>query len=99
MQLRSLLTRAMEEVCEVGRALGVAIPDDALDRTTRFIDDLPADTTASMQRDLVEGRPSELEAQNGAVVRCGTRADVSVPVDTFIYHALLPMERRARETA
>lgn len=95
-ETRSLLTRAMEEIVRVGRARGVAIPDDALARTMRFIDDLPAEATASMQRDLVEGRPSELEAQNGAVVRLGMHANVAVPLNTFIYHALLPMERRAR---
>ncbi len=49
-----------------------------------------------MQRDILEGRPSELEAQNGAVVRLAEEAGIDVPVNAFIYHSLLPMELRAR---
>ena len=57
---------------------------------------VPGDRTASMQRDLMEGRPSELDAWNGAICRFGARADT--PVHSFTYHTLLPMERRARGT-
>jgi 2-dehydropantoate 2-reductase len=49
-----------------------------------------------MQRDIMDGRPSELEAQNGAIVRLGREASVAAPVNEFIYHSLLPMELRAR---
>ena len=51
-----------------------------------------------MQRDVMEGRPSELEAWNGAVCRLGARAGVDAPVHSFTYHTLPPMERRARGT-
>ena len=51
-----------------------------------------------MQRDVMEGRPSELEAWNGAVCRFGARAGVDTPVHSFTYHTLPPMERRARGT-
>ncbi len=44
----------------------------------------------------MEGCPSELEAQIGAVVRFVQEADVATPQHTFIYHSLLPMELRAR---
>jgi 2-dehydropantoate 2-reductase len=49
-----------------------------------------------MQRDVLAGRPSELEAQVGAVVRLGERLGVEVPVHRTIYAALLPQDRRAR---
>jgi 2-dehydropantoate 2-reductase len=49
-----------------------------------------------MQRDVLEGRPSELEAQNGAVVRLGEAAGVETPLNRFIYASLLPQERKAR---
>jgi len=48
---------------------------------------------------VMAGRPSELEAQNGAVVRLGEEAGVPTPVNRFVYAALLPQERRAREAA
>lgn len=61
-----------------------------------FIDSLQPDSTASMQRDIMEGRPSELEFQNGTVVRLGREVGVPTPVHTFLYHSLLPSELRAR---
>ena len=53
-------------------------------------------TTASLQRDVMTGRPSELEAQIGALVRFGREADVATPQHVMIYSSLLPMELRAR---
>jgi 2-dehydropantoate 2-reductase len=61
-----------------------------------YVDQLPPSATASMQRDIMEGRPSELRWQNGAVVRLGQEADVPTPTNAFIYHALLPLELKAR---
>jgi 2-dehydropantoate 2-reductase len=44
----------------------------------------------------MNGRPSELEAQNGAAVRLGQQVGVETPINTFIYNSLLPMEMRAQ---
>ena len=44
----------------------------------------------------MNGKPSELEAQTGAVVHMAQQAGVETPVNAFIYHSLLPMEMRAR---
>jgi 2-dehydropantoate 2-reductase len=95
-ETRELLATAMQEVSDVARARGIAIGDEAVTRTMRFVDGLPRDATASMQRDILEGRPSELEYQNGAVVRLGREAGVPVKVNEFIYRCLLPSELRAR---
>ncbi len=62
-----------------------------------FIDAPPEASTASMQRDIMAGRPSELESQNGAVVRLGREVGVATPVNALIHSALLPQERKARE--
>jgi len=91
-----LLREAMREVEALAVALGVALADDAIDKTLAFVDGLPEDVTSSMQRDIMEGRQSELEALNGAVVRLGREAGVATPVHGFIYAALAPMEARAR---
>ena len=49
-----------------------------------------------MQRDLMEGRPSELEVQTGGVVRLGLEVGAPTPVNAFIYNSLLPQEMKAR---
>ncbi len=61
-----------------------------------MFDSLRPEITSSMQRDVMEGRPSELDAQIGVVVRFGQEADVATPLHAFIYNSLLPMELRAR---
>jgi 2-dehydropantoate 2-reductase len=91
-----MLEQAMGEALAVARARGIALPEEAISRTMALIDGLPPGGTASMQRDIMAGRSSELEAQNGALVRLGQQAGVATPVHTFIYHALLPSELRAR---
>jgi 2-dehydropantoate 2-reductase len=95
-ETRELLERAMREVRAVAVARGVPLPEAAVAETMAFTDALPADGTTSMQRDIVAGRPSELEAQNGAVVRLGRNAGVETPVHDFIYRSLVPLELRAR---
>lgn len=80
----------------MGRALGVPLPPDAAQQTMALVDRLAPGATASMQRDIAEGRPSELESQNGAIVRLGREAGLPTPTHAFLYAARLPQERRAR---
>jgi 2-dehydropantoate 2-reductase len=93
---RRMAEAALQEVVAVGRAHGVALPDASVADTLAFMDGVPPSATASMQRDIMAGRPSELEAQSGAVVRLGAQVGVPTPVHSFLYHSLLPQERAAR---
>ena len=94
--IRSLLEAAMQEIYALARARGVKLADDIVARTLAFVDGLPPGVTASMQRDILEGRPSELASQNGAVVRMGAQAGAPTSVNAYLYHSLLPQEMRAR---
>ena len=91
------IPKAMLEVEALAAARGVDLARDAVDKTLHVVDGLAAELTSSMQRDIMEGRPSELEAVNGAVVRLGREMDVATPVNRFIYAALAPMEAKARK--
>lgn len=97
-ETRELLRQSIHEVYEVGKAQGINLPDNALDQTMQFLDSAPAAGTASMQRDVIDGRPSEIHEQCGAVVRFGENTGVLTPVNRYIYHSLLPLEHRARGT-
>jgi ketopantoate reductase len=94
----ALLLSAMRELVAVARARGVAVPDAAIDRALAIVDAMPKDGTASMQRDLAAGRPSELDDQAGALVRMAREAGVLAPVHEALHAALLPLERVARGT-
>ncbi len=95
-ETRAMLIRAIEEVVAVARARQVNLQQDIAEKTLAFIDQLAPGVLASMQRDIMEGKPSELEAQNGAVVRMGIECGVPTPTHAFIYASLLPQERKAR---
>jgi len=95
-ETRELIEWAMREVVDVGRAQGVALDEESLRQTLDAMDTLPADGTTSMQRDIASGKPSELEAQTGAIVRLGAQYGVPTPVNDVLYRSLLPLERRAR---
>jgi len=88
--------QVVKEVLVVAHAKGINIPVDALPATIARLESSPPSGTSSMQRDLMEGRPSELEVQNGGVVRLGLEAGVPTPVNSFIYDSLLPQEMKAR---
>ncbi len=96
---RALLASAMRETWSVARGLGIPVREDTVEKCLAFFDNLPAEGSTSMQRDVIAGRPSELEAQAGAVVRFGRAAGVPTPVFDVLYAALLPQESKAREVA
>lgn len=85
---RALVEDAMREVADVGTAAGANLTSDDVDITMGHYDAFTPDSTASMQRDLIAGRPSELEEQNGAVVRIAAVHGVAVPINSTIYRAL-----------
>ena len=91
-----MLGQAAEEICEVAWARKIALPQDSVSKILAFWDSVPPEGTTSIQRDIMNGRPSELESLNGTVVRMGKEVGVKTPVNAFIYYSLLPMEMRAR---
>jgi 2-dehydropantoate 2-reductase len=98
-QTRSLYSEVVREVYSVARARGIAVPEEHLQTVDNWPDRLEPGATTSLQRDIAEGRPSELEEQIGVVIRTGREVGVEPAVHTFIYHSLLPCELRARGKA
>ena len=78
---------------QVANARGVNLDQISLKRTWDFYDNLPPQGTASMQRDIINGKPSELGSQTGIIVRYGKESNVPTPINTFIYNSLLPVEK------
>ncbi|MBL7063588.1 MAG: 2-dehydropantoate 2-reductase [Anaerolineae bacterium] len=95
-ETRQMLEQAMHEILALAWAREIGLPEETIRQTMALINSLPPGGTASMQRDIMEGRPSELETQSGAVVRLGQEVGVATPLHAFIYHSLLPLEQRAR---
>ena len=93
---RQMLRDCVSEIYHVGLAHGVALLPESIEMVMRFVDAQPDHATSSLQRDIIAGKPSELEAWNGAVVRLGQQVNVPTPTHSFIYTSLLLQEHQAR---
>ena len=85
---RALFVSAIAEAAGVGRARGVDLPADAVERQMAVVDGWPAEMVASMLHDLKAGKPLELDWLSGAVRRLGREASVATPVHDLIWTAL-----------
>jgi len=81
---------AYNEVIAVGRARGVKLPADALDRMLAFNAGAPPTMKPSMALDLERGNRIELPWLGGKVVELGRQLDVPTPTHAFMYAALKP---------
>jgi 2-dehydropantoate 2-reductase len=93
---RKMLYDAMSETATVAHVRGVNISPTFVKETMQRIDNLPPQMLASMQKDMMEGHPSELNEQTGAVIRMGKATGVPTPTHEKIYVELLPLEQKAR---
>lgn len=92
-----MFRRLIDEVCRVGRATGVDLPEDTVSEWMAFAEDLGADSYSSLHYDMTHDKPMELEALHGAVVRRGRELDVAVPMHEAVYAILRPWARRNRD--
>ncbi len=94
---RNLLIDLLNEIYVLSQRIGIKIEKDFVSKTVAFIDTFPHDSTASMTRNIWEGKPSEIEYQNGTVVKLGERYGIETPINKFIYTCISLLERRARK--
>jgi len=73
---RETMEAAVTEACRVAAADGVSLSEAA---QWEILDAMPATATTSTARDAAEGRPTELDAILGAVVRAAARNGIAVP--------------------
>ena len=79
----------MREAVAVGRAQGVALPEDFAEQRFAFIDGLPADMTASMHHDLQRGQRLEVQWLSGGVADMGAKLGVPTPANRAVYDILV----------
>jgi 2-dehydropantoate 2-reductase len=87
-QTRAFLFDLMKEVVAVGRAHGVALPEDYSQQRLAFADTVPADMTSSMHHDLEHGNPLEVEWLSGGVVKLGEQVGVPTPANRAVWDVL-----------
>ena len=85
-----IIVGCMAEIEGAGRASGVDLTPNIVEDTLAYMESAKGAMSASMHADLMAGRPMELEALNGAVVRAGDAAGVETPINNVIYATLKP---------
>jgi len=95
-EIKKLMQKTAEEIVSIAKAKGIYLSEAIVEQQFKMIESQPFNTTSSLQRDMMEGKPSELEAQNGTIVKMGIEIGIPTPVNAFIYHCLLPQEKKAR---
>ena len=95
-ETRQMAETAVSEIVNVALSQGINLPDDSIPETMRLIDSWADGHSTSMAKDLMEGRPSELEAAIGFIVRLGSETGIDTSVNTFIRNCLLLQELEAR---
>lgn len=94
--IKEIMLKTAEEILNIAKAKGVNLQSNIIEKQFKLIESQPYNTTSSLQRDIMEGKPSEIEAQNGAILKMGKFLGIPTPVNSFIYNCLLPQENRAR---
>lgn len=93
-----LFEQLLDETVAVGVASGIPLTGDHRDHVVKQVSNSPKGGTTSMQRDIRDGKPSELETQAGAVLRLGEQYSVPTPAMSLVYRALLPQEIASRKS-
>ena len=85
---RALLTASMNEIATLAAACGAPLGSDAVARALATAASFPPSARTSMQNDFAAGRPTELEAFSGAVLRLAESHGIDVPSHRAIYEGL-----------
>jgi 2-dehydropantoate 2-reductase len=84
-ETRQMMVDLFTEIYHLSWKVGAHIEPEFIEKTMSFIDTLPYESTTSLSRDFLERKPSEIDYQNGTVIRLGEKYGVDTPINRFIY--------------
>jgi 2-dehydropantoate 2-reductase len=83
----------VRECVEVGRAEGAVLDDSLIETVLQGYRSLPPDSVNSLHADRAAGRPLELDARNGVIVRLGRKHGIATPCNQMAFALLDSMTR------
>ena len=86
---RQFVLDLMHEAVAVGRAQGVALPEDFVEQRIPFFEGLPDTMTSSMHHDLQRGQRLEVQWLSGGVADMGAKLGVPTPANRAVYDILI----------
>ena len=82
----------LREAAQVGCALGAKLPPDSAEETLRWMSRYPGETGTSMLQDRKDGKPLEVEALTGTVIRLGEQLHIPTPLNRAVRAILLSIQ-------
>jgi 2-dehydropantoate 2-reductase len=82
--IAEIMIALMEECIAVGRAEGARLDDGLPERVLEGCRSGPALSVNSMHADRLAGRPMEIEARNGVIVRLGRKHGIATPLNAMM---------------
>jgi 2-dehydropantoate 2-reductase len=82
--IADIMKALVQECVAVGRAEGADLDDSLIESVLDSYRNGPGDAINSMHADRLAGRPIEVDARNGAVVRLGRKHRIETPVNQII---------------
>lgn len=82
--IAELMEGLVAECLAVGRAEGAALGDDVRERAMAGLRGAPPDSVNSLHADRMAGRPMEIDARNGVIVRLGRRHGIPTPLNALM---------------
>lgn len=76
---REMFKALIREIVELSHAMGIEFEEDLVERNLKILASLSPEATTSMQRDVIEGKRSEMDGLVYEVVRMGREYKVSMP--------------------
>ena len=90
--------RIVDEVCAVARASGVELSEQTVGQWMELAESLDSEMYSSLHYDMTHGKPMELEALHGAVLRRAEENELAVPMTEAIYAILRPWTHRNQQS-
>ena len=78
-EARALFKTLIREIVTLSKAMGITFEEDLVERNLKILSNLPEETTTSMQRDVMEGKQSEIDGLVYEVVRMAEKYGAEVP--------------------
>ena len=78
-EARELFKTLIREIVTLANAMGITFKEDLVERNLKILSNLPEEATTSMQRDVIEGKQSEIDGLVYEVVRMAKKYGVEVP--------------------
>lgn len=76
---REMFKALIREIVALSHAMGIEFEEDLVERNLKILASLSPEATTSMQRDVIEGKRSEMDGLVYEVVRMGREHKVSMP--------------------